>query len=79
MATGLGYRGRYREDGESRRAGVGKPLGRELLAGGYVQLAEDIPNMELDRPFADAEDAGDLFVREPAQKEIQHLALARGQ
>ncbi len=75
----MGYREKYREDGESGRVEAWQELGRKLLAGGYVQLVEDIPNMELDGSFADAKDAGDLFVREPAQKEIQHFALTRGQ
>ncbi len=75
----MAYRDEYREDGESGRAGVGKPLGGKLLAGGYVQLVEGIPNMKLYGSFADAEDAGNLLVRELAQEEIQHFALARGQ
>lgn len=75
----MGYRKRYREDGESRRAEMGDPLGGKFVAGGYVQFVEDIPNMELYGSFADAEDACDLFVRETPQKEIQHLLLARGQ
>ena len=44
-----------------------------------MQLVEDIPDVELDGSFTDAEDAGDLLVGETPQKEIQHLALARGQ
>ncbi len=56
---------------------MGDALGGKLLAGGCVQFMEDIPDMELDRPFADAQDACDLFVREPAQEKIQHLAFSK--
>ena len=41
-------------------------------AGGYVEPAEDIADVPIDRPLAEAEGVSDLLVRTPVCDQTQH-------
>ena len=52
---------------------------RDLVPGGELELAQDRPDVGLDRARADPQPHADLLVGVTAREVVQDLPLARGQ